>query len=99
MGVGDQYMTDPARSQRLFQGRDMVRQIRAGIDHRNRTPRPHDMDAGASERERARIGCKQPRYQRRKLDLLSWSHIQRAVKVHLSLTRKIRPDTRAAPVR
>ena len=50
MGVGDQYMTDPARSQRLFQGRDMVRQIRAGIDHRNRTPRPHDMDAGASER-------------------------------------------------
>ena len=92
MGVGDEYVAHPPRSKGLLQRRNMLGHIRTGIDDGNLMPRTHDMDAGAPEGERSRIGRNQPRHQRRQLHHLACGHIERSVEIHAFPIEISRPN-------
>ncbi len=79
VGMGDQDMADTLSRQCGGHGRDMLRQIRARIDHRDLVAAPDHIDAGAAKGESAGIGRQQPRHQRAQPFQRSVMRFQRAV--------------------
>jgi len=64
VGMGHQDLADLARAQRALQGVYVLRQRRAGIDHRDLAARAHQVNPGAFEREGTGVGRQHTRHTR-----------------------------------
>ena len=77
VGVGDEDMADPLARNGAAQGVQMLRQIGAGIDHRD-VAVTDDINPGALEGERAGIARQKPRHARAEGDGFFIRRIERA---------------------